>query len=184
MDVGCGTGYFTRLFSRDIRGPVVGIDPNEEWLSYARAHARHGESYVAGRAEALPFPDHAFQFSMAVTALCFVSDHKRALRELMRVTQKRFVLGLLNRHSLLYLQKGKGGGTGGYSGAHWHTPAEVRELLEALPVANVVLRTAIVLPQATPLARTIDPIWPRCLLLGGFLAVSGEVVGGGAVKAN
>ena len=177
LDVGCGSGHFTRLFAREIHGTVIGLDPNLESLSYARLHEQYGESYVAGRAEALPFPDRAFQFTTAVTSLCFVSEQKRALRELLRVTHKRFVLGLLNRHSLLYLEKGRSGGAGGYAGAHWHTSAEVGELLESLPVANVVLRTAIVLPRATSLAKAVDACWPRCLPFGGFLAVAGEVTG-------
>lgn len=177
LDAGCGTGHFTRLFARDVQGAVVGIDPNEEWLSYARAQARYGESYVAARAEALPFPDRAFDFAVSVTALCFISDQQRALRELLRVTRKRFVLGLLNRRSLLYLQKGRGGGTGAYAGAHWHTGTEVRALLQSLPVGKVALRTAIILPQATPFARALESRWPRWARLGGFLAVAGEVAG-------
>ncbi len=176
LDVGCGTGHFTRLFAQDVRGAVVGIDPNREWLCYAREQGRHGESYVAARAEALPFPDRAFDFALSVTALCFVSDQKQALRELLRVTRKRFVLGLLHRDSLLYLQKGRGGGAGAYAGAHWHTAREVRELLEGLPVGQVVLRTAIVLPQATPFAQRLESRWPWWMRLGGFLAVAGEVV--------
>ena len=176
LDVGCGTGHFARLFARDIQGEVIGIDPNEEWLSYASARAAGGERYLAGRAEALPFPDRAFDFSISVTALCFVSRQEQALRELLRVTRWRFVLGLLNRRSLLYLQKGRAGGTSGYAGAHWHTAAEVRALFESLPVSNLVLRAAIVFPQATPLAQAVESCWPQSVLLGGFLAVAGDVL--------
>ena len=174
LDVGCGTGHFTRLFARELAGPVTGIDPNEAWLAYARAQARSGESYAAARAERLPFPDRSFDFAVSVTALCFVGDQQRALRELLRVTRKRFVLGLLNRRSLLYLQKGRRGGTGGYAGAHWHTPAEVRELVASAALGRCVLRTAILLPQGTPAARALERCWPGWLPLGGFLAVAGE----------
>ena len=66
---------------------------------------------------------------------------------------------------------------GAYAGAHWHTGAEVRELLQSLPVGKVVLRTAIVLPQATPIARALESRWPGWARLGGFLAVAGEVAG-------
>jgi SAM-dependent methyltransferase len=176
LDIGCGTGHFTRLFAQDVQGAVVGMDPNGEWLRYARAQARKGEAYVAARAERLPFPDRSFDYTVSVTALCFVGDQQRALCELQRVTRKRFVLGLLNRHSLLYLQKGRGGGKGAYAGAHWHSAAEVRNLLASLPAENVVLRTAIVLPQATFLARTLESRWPAWAPLGGFLAVAGEIV--------
>lgn len=173
LDIGCGTGHFTRLFARDVQGFVVGIDPNEEWLSYARAAG--GERYVAARAEALPFPDRAFDCAVSVTALCFVRDQERALRELIRVTRRRFVLGLLNRRSSLYLAKGRDGGKGGYRGAHWHTAAEVRALFESLPVTNVILRTALPCHHATPVARMLESLWPHRAPWGGFLVAAGDV---------
>lgn len=175
LDIGCGTGHFTRLFAREVQGAVVGIDPDEAWLGYARDQAQHGEAYVAARAEALPFADRAFDYAVSVTALCFVADQQRALRELLRVTRKRFVLGLLNRRSVLYLQKGRGGGKGAYAGAHWHSVAEIRALLEAMPVRQVLVRSAIVLPQANALARALEPHWPGWMHCGGFLAVAGEL---------
>lgn len=174
LDIGCGTGHFTRLFAKDIGGLVVGLDPNENWLAYANKHVAGGEQYVAGLAESLPFPDRSFDFTASVTALCFVGRQEQALRELVRVTRRRFVLGLLNRHSLLYLQKGRRGGTGGYHGAHWHTPAEIRALFARLPVDGLRLHTAIVLPQDTACGRALERCWPERILFGGFLAVSGE----------
>jgi SAM-dependent methyltransferase len=177
LDIGCGTGQFTRAFARDGQRLVVGVDPNEDWLTYARAHSAQGERYVAGRAEALPFGDHAFDYSISVTALCFVGDQRRAIRELVRVTRRRFVLGLLNRHSLLYMNKGRAGAAGGYRGAHWHTASEARALLASLPVQSIRLRSAIVLPQGTAFARLAERCWPRRVLLGGFLAVVGDLAG-------
>lgn len=178
LDIGCGTGHFTRLFAGDIRGPVIGVDPNQEWLAYGHTHATHGEHYVAGRFESLPFPDRGFDFTVSVTALCFVACQRQALRELVRVTRRRFVLGLLNRRSLLYLQKGRGEGVGGYRGAHWHTPAEIRALFASLPVDDLQLRAAIVLPGGTAFAKTVERCWPRRALVGGFLAVTGNPAGG------
>ena len=37
LDIGCGTGHFTRLLAGDAGGPVIGIDPNADWVSYASA---------------------------------------------------------------------------------------------------------------------------------------------------
>ena len=35
LDVGCGTGWFTRRFAAD--GAITtGLDPNPQWLAYAR----------------------------------------------------------------------------------------------------------------------------------------------------
>jgi SAM-dependent methyltransferase len=174
LDIGCGTGHFTRLFAERVRGPVIGLDPNEEWLKFAKARVAHGERYVAGTAEALPFPDRSFDFTVSVTALCFVSRQEQALRELVRVTRRRFVLALLNRHSLLHLEKGRGDGTGGYQGAHWHTPSEIRTLFASLPVRNIQLRTAVVLPKGDAIGRALEQCWPSRILLGGFLAVGGD----------
>jgi SAM-dependent methyltransferase len=177
LDVGCGTGQFTRAFARKVQGVVVGIDPNQAWLTYARAQAVHRECYVAGLAESLPFRNKAFDLSLSVTALCFVGDQQQTIRELIRVTRRRFVLGLLNRHSLLYMQKGRAGGAGGYRGAHWHTASEVRALFASLPVQGLRLRSAIVLPQGGAFARLAERCWPRRILLGGFLAVVGDLTG-------
>lgn len=174
LDIGCGTGHFTRLFARDVRGTVVGLDPNAGWLNYASRHDMYGERYVAGIAESLPFPDQSFDFAVSVTALCFVANQRQALIELLRVTRRRFVLGLLNRNSLLYLQKGRNG-TGGYQGAHWHTCAEVRSLFGLLPADKLRLRTAVVIPNGGALARVVERYWPQRIPIGGFLAVTGDV---------
>ncbi len=174
LDIGCGTGHFTRRFARETIGPVIGLDPNQEWLAYARERAREGELDVAGRAEALPFGDRSFDCAVSVTALCFVADQMRALREMVRVARRRIVLGLLNRHSVLYLQKGRHGGAGGYKGAHWHTAAEVRALFDQIAVDDVVLRSAIVAPAGGFAARAIESVWPQRIPLGAFLAVSAD----------
>lgn len=176
LDIGCGTGHFTRLFAQGKDRWVIGLDPNRQWLSYAGTHGTFGERYVAGQAESLPFPDGSFDFSISVTALCFIQGQEQALREQVRVTRRRFVLGLLNRRSLLYLQKGRGKGTGGYRGAHWHTASEIRSLFADLRVDNLRLFSALALPQFKSVGKAVERFWPRKILLGGFLVVAGEVI--------
>lgn len=173
LDVGCGTGWFTRRFAAGV-SPVTGLDASPAMLAYARAHGGD-EHYVEGNALALPFADASFDLVVSVTALCFVEDWPRALSEIVRVTRRRFVLGLLNRHSLLYWQKGRHGGAGAYQGAHWHTRSEVLKALAELPVANIQTRTAIFLPSGSGLARGAETMLPQAFALGGFLAVSGEI---------
>lgn len=36
LDVGCGTGFFTRTLGAAMDGPVRGVDINPEWMKYAR----------------------------------------------------------------------------------------------------------------------------------------------------
>lgn len=175
LDVGCGTGHFVRRFSGD-GFAVTGLDPNVAWLAFAEANARGGEKFVAGRAERLPFADRSFDLSLSVAALCFVQEQQQALREMLRVTRRRFAVGLLNRHSLLYWQKGRGGGKGAYRGAHWHGAAEIRALFDGLPVKNLAIRSAVFLPGGGVLARNAERILPGCLPWGAFLVAAGNVV--------
>lgn len=175
LDVGCGTGYFTRRFASETQLRTVGVDPNLAWGEYAREHASGNETYQAGQAENLPFADHSFDYTVSVAALCFVSRQEQALREILRVTRKRFAIGLLNRNSLLYLQKGKQGGSGAYLGAHWHTRSEIRSLFRGLPVRNLLIRSAVFLPGGGVISRMVESILPDRLAFGGFIVVAGDI---------
>ncbi|HLE66342.1 MAG TPA: class I SAM-dependent methyltransferase [Burkholderiales bacterium] len=175
LDVGCGTGYFTRRFARELPGAVAGVDPNAEWLEYARSKTGAIASYVQGAAEALPFADRSFDLVISVTALCFVQDEARSLSEILRVARRRFALGLLNRRSLLWRDKGRGGGTGAYRGARWHTCAEIRNTLRGLTNAMVTCRTAIQLPGGGPISRAAEMLSAVRSPWGGFLLVAGDV---------
>jgi SAM-dependent methyltransferase len=176
LDVGCGTGYFTRRFAAERELQVIGLDPDLAWLRFATAHDETHASYCAGRAERLPFPARSFDRTVSVTALCFVRDQERAVREIVRVTRKRFAIGLLNRRSLLYLRKGIQGGSGAYRGAHWHTRPEVRALFDGLPVSELEIRYAIVLPSGNLVARTVEATLPDWHRFGAFIVAAGDVV--------
>lgn len=173
LDIGCGTGYFTRRFANECGVAAMGLDPNAGWLDFARAHAAAGEGYLGGVAQALPFPDRSFDLTLSVTALCFVPDERRALAEMLRVTRRRFAIGLLNRKSLLYGEKA---GRGAYQGAHWHTQAEIRALFEGLAVRGLQLRSAVFLPSGSMLARAAEPLLPPGWLRGAMIAIAGEVM--------
>jgi len=176
LDVGCGTGYFTRRFAQDARLRVTGLDPDREWLAYARAHGGPDETYLAGDALDLPFPDASFDGVVSVTALCFIQDQRRALQQIVRVARKRVTLGLLNRHSLLYWEKGRGGGKGAYHGAHWHTVAEVKALFADLPVTRLTLRTAVFIPSGNRFAQLCERWLPDQWPWGAFLVAAADVL--------
>jgi SAM-dependent methyltransferase len=176
LDVGCGTGYFTRRFAQEAKLRVVGIDPNTSWLDFAQTHGTGIERYCVGAAEDLPFGDRSFDYSISVTALCFVDDAKRAVREILRVTRKRFAIGLLNRRSLLYLQKGPGKESGAYQGAHWHTTREVRALFAGMPTASLTMSSAVFLPDGGWFARRVESLIPDKVSLGAFIVAAGDVM--------
>jgi SAM-dependent methyltransferase len=173
LDVGCGTGWFTRRFSASPELCVTGIDPNTEWLNYARM-LDHKTQYIEGDGCALPFADKSFDRVVSVSALCFINNWQLALQEIIRVTRARFAIGVLNRRSLLWYDKGRDGGKGAYRGAHWHTKEELSAVLNSLNVGNMSFHTAIFMPSGSRAARCIEHVLPSSLSLGGFLVVTGD----------
>jgi SAM-dependent methyltransferase len=171
LDVGCGTGWFSRRAAADgLR--VTGLDPNAAWLDYARAHGGSALDWVAGDARSLPFPDASFDHVLSIAALCFIDDERAAVAECVRVAHKRVAIGWLNRASLLYRQKGQGGGA--YRGARWHTARELRALVSGLPLRDLEIRSAVFLPSATPLAVALERGLPKALPWGSLLVLTGE----------
>jgi len=80
-DIGCGTGISTRQLAE--RGlEVVGVDPNEEMLAYARAAG--GARYERGEAAATGLPAAAFDLVTVAQAFHWF-DVPLALREIRRV---------------------------------------------------------------------------------------------------
>ena len=173
LDVGCGTGWFTRRAAADGFN-TTGLVPNRDWLNFARAHSDRELKWVEGDARELPFEDAHFDHVLSIAALCFVDGERQAVAECVRVARRRFALGWLNRDSLLYWQKGRGGGSGAYHGALWRTAREVRALFAGLPVRNLKLRSAIYLPSGTSWARALEQCIPSALPWGGLLLVTGE----------
>jgi SAM-dependent methyltransferase len=167
LDAGSGTGYFSRRFAAaGLR--VTGVDPDPAMLGYARD--RDGSVvYLRGSATALPLADAAFDYVSAITSLCFVAEPELALREMWRVARRAVVLGLLNRHSLLYRRKRE---HGGYRGARWDSAADARSWVRALqPSPHVSVRSAVFLPGGAHAARIVERTVPNIVPWGGFLAL-------------
>jgi SAM-dependent methyltransferase len=64
---------------------VVGLDPNESMLTVARRRAQPVE-WRASTAEAIPYPDCAFDRVVSQFALMYFADRDRGLAEMARVT--------------------------------------------------------------------------------------------------
>jgi SAM-dependent methyltransferase len=174
LDIGCGTGQFTGRFAAAGELRVTGLDINLPWLRYAASHGAGGAAYVCATATRMPFASGAFDLCVSVAALCFVADERQAVREMLRVTRRRFVIGLLHRRSLLYMQKRRS--VGAYRGARWHTGPEIRALFSGLPVANLQVRTAVALPSGGAVAQTLEPPLSPWWPFASFIAVAGDVV--------
>lgn len=175
LDVGCGTGYFTRRFAA-AGLHVTGFDPDRAAIRFARGQTTADAiPYVAGTAVELPFPDQAFDYCAAITSLCFIADPASAVREMWRVSRRGIVLGLLNRRSLLYPMKH---GRGGYTGARWDTVSDVRRWTAGLkPEPCIKVRYGIFLPGGSRFSRVTEYLLPHRIPGGSFLAVAVVRVG-------
>ena len=101
LDVGCGTGHFTRwLAERSLE--AVGLDASEPMLNEARRLG--GPRYIPGDAHLLPFADRSYDVTALITTLEFLPDPARALAEAARVARRGVLLGVLNRWSVLTLR--------------------------------------------------------------------------------
>ena len=89
LDVGCGTGYLTRLVAAAVApgGSALGIDPSPTVIAYARSKAGAACSYETGVAEALEVPDASFDVVVTSLAIHHIPADVRpaALREMFRV---------------------------------------------------------------------------------------------------
>jgi SAM-dependent methyltransferase len=86
VDVGCGPGALTaELIARGVE--VSAVDPSEPFVAAIRERYPSVHVHVAP-AEALPFPDDAFDASIAQLVVHFMDDPGAGLREMARVTRE------------------------------------------------------------------------------------------------
>lgn len=92
VEVGCGSGAYTRLFASQLsgRGAVIGVDVNAQALTEAQERAElegWGEiaHFVAGSPEKLPLPDACADRVFCSSLLWRAGDPVTALREMRRV---------------------------------------------------------------------------------------------------
>lgn len=97
LDVGCGTGHFTRWFAAN--GPAVtGLD--RSWPMLVEAAARDSQTYLLGDALKLPLANSSVDLVSMITTLEFLSDPFQTLVEAVRVARRGILLGVLNRWSV------------------------------------------------------------------------------------
>jgi ubiquinone/menaquinone biosynthesis C-methylase UbiE len=165
LEVGCGTGHFTRWFGEQGL-QVMGLDLSSPML--VEAVLLGSPPGVLGDALALPFPSGAFDLVALITTLEFVTDPAQVLAEATRVARHGLILGVLNRQSLLAWRR-KRSGEALWQMARFFTPAELVRLVQQAAAGTrvkIVWRT------------TLWPVWPGELSLpwGGFIGMAVSMV--------
>jgi ubiquinone/menaquinone biosynthesis C-methylase UbiE len=173
LEVGCGTGHFTRWLaahrragpSREKRLHTVGLDLSQPML--VEAASRGSPPCVRGDALAIPFPAEAFDLVALITTLEFLSDPLQALVEALRVVRQGLILGVLNRQSRLGRQLSRRGGPV-WGAARFFTPAELVQL-----VKNAATGRPVRIRWRTTLS--FWP-WPWPLPCGGFIGLLAQLL--------
>src|SRR6202790_2222818 len=154
LDLGCGSGWATRLLARmvgegpDGFGQVVGVDVSDEMIRQARADSKEFDNvmFVVGSAAQIPWEENFFDKMLSVESFYYYPDQERALAELFRVMAphgRMFILINLykdNPYSLQWVDKLK-------VPVHVRSEAEYIELLKRHAFENV---TAQRIPDDTP----------------------------------
>lgn len=92
VDLGAGTGLFTRALERRVRH-VVAIEPDARMRSVLASRSP-GAQVLAARAEAIPLPD-GYADAVLVSTAWHWFDHGRAVPEIARVLKNLGRLGVL-----------------------------------------------------------------------------------------
>jgi ubiquinone/menaquinone biosynthesis C-methylase UbiE len=154
LDLGCGSGWATRLLARLVGegpqgfGQVIGVDISDEMVRRARAASRDFENimYVWGSAQQIPWEENYFEKVLSIESFYYYPDQDRVLAELFRVMAPRGRMFLLinlykdNPYSLRWVE-------------HLQVPVHVRsadeyvQLLKAHTFEDVEARR---IPDLTP----------------------------------
>jgi ubiquinone/menaquinone biosynthesis C-methylase UbiE len=149
LDLGCGSGWATRLLARTVKdGKVVGVDISDEMVRQARAESVEFPDieFRVGSASAIPSDDNAFDKVLSVESFYYYPDQDRALDELFRVMAPNGRLFILinlytdNPYSLQWVPKLK-------VPVHVRSAAEYVEILRKHGFASVEYK---LIPDDTP----------------------------------
>jgi ubiquinone/menaquinone biosynthesis C-methylase UbiE len=157
LDLGCGSGWATRLLARLVAdgpegfGQVVGLDVSDEMIRLARSASKDFENvlYVCGSAQQIPWEENFFDKMLSVESFYYYPDQDRALAELFRVMAphgRMFILINLyrdNPYSLQWVDKLR-------VPVHVRSEAEYVELLKKHAFEKVEARR---IPDDTPTAE-------------------------------
>lgn len=166
LDVGCGDGALASELTR--HGAIVtGLDADPAMITAARKRSDIEATQIQlieGQAETLPLRTGAFDYTLAVTTLCFVQDARRAIAEMARVLKPggRLVIGELGRWSLWAAQRRIRGWLGDptWRAAMFRTTVELRALIEAAGLSVIEIRGAVYYPPCSIAARVLAPADP------------------------
>ena len=163
LDLGCGSGWATRLLARLVAegpqgfGQVVGLDISDEMIRRARASSKDFENimFVWGSAQQIPWEENFFDKVLSVESFYYYPDQDRVLAELFRVMAPRARLFILinlykdNPYSLRWVDELK-------VPVHARSKDEYVQMLKAHTFENV---EAVQISDDTPTPEVYTGKW-------------------------
>jgi SAM-dependent methyltransferase len=94
LDVGTGTGSVaTAVEAAMPDSEIVGIDPSEGFITYARKNAKSTRAHFeVGDAQALKFKDASFDQTLSLLVMNFIPEADKAIAEMRRVTRAQGIV--------------------------------------------------------------------------------------------
>tara|TARA_Y100000031_G_C8102617_1_gene329440 strand:- start:93 stop:566 length:474 start_codon:yes stop_codon:yes gene_type:complete len=86
LDVGCGTAFYHTFFKN-----YTGIDNSKEMLKQSKANIKYSQ------AENIPFKDNSFEQVISISAFHNFKDHKKALKEIERISKNTIAITIIKR---------------------------------------------------------------------------------------
>lgn len=130
LDVGCGTGHFTRWFAEQ-GYQAFGIDTSLRFIGYAKP--RSGALFTIAAGSDLPFAGNAFHDAVAIAVMEFARFPENIIREMGRVADRTLLLLMLNPDSDLNAKRRQRGSGIFASARFWEPDAAVKLLMDIFP---------------------------------------------------
>lgn len=96
LDLGCGTGRFTRALAETFGCPAIGVEPSAAMLKVASSKAEAGVEWKEGSADSIPLEDRSVDLVFMSQVFHHLPSPKRALAEIFRVLTPAGYLVLRN----------------------------------------------------------------------------------------
>jgi len=163
LDLGCGTGWASRLMARLVAegpvgfGQVVGLDISDEMIARAREASPEFDNllFVWSSAEKIPWEENYFDKVLSIEAFYYYPDQEQVLSEIFRVMAPKARLYILinlyreNPYSLWWVDK-----LG--VAAHVRSENEYAEMLKRQAFEEVEIHHV---PDESPTVEDYRGIW-------------------------
>jgi len=177
LEVGCGTGHWSRFFSY-CGFAVTGVDVSEPMIKIAQSKNIANTSFQIADGHSLPFEDNSFDVTAAITTLEFAGNAELVLREMVRCTRKpsgRLLIGVLNALARLNRNRQENPESL-YAEARLFSPDQLKKLLSKYGKTKVCTAGFI------PGQKRLLPLSPFIDVVGRFLHLPYGVFIAGQVK--